>query len=214
VGTITRAAACERPIDDMANRIGRKTSPGFADPNAPVVVPNAPRGGEAERREVAPQPAAAQHAPAPRNSHASGRPPAGARQTPMVEVEVSYERGSAPRTDVLRKIYEVWTNNHVYSLDSRLHCVEVRQSGTSKVVGDHPFLGTRLVGGQIQTEQSVEMSYPFPRPGSFAVFEARKGNRRQFSRTSAVTRVVLRLRIVSVTDPAAIPTWEEVSGEN
>ena len=132
----------------------------------------------------------------------------------MVEVEVSYERGSAPRTDVLRRIYEVWTNNHVYSLDSRLSCVEVRKTGTSQLVNDHPFVGTRLVGGQVQNENTVEMSYPLPRPGAFAVFEARKGNRRQFSRTSAVTRVVLRLRIISVTDPTAIPTWEEVSGEN
>jgi hypothetical protein len=131
----------------------------------------------------------------------------------MVEIEVTHDRGSAPRADVMRRVYEVWTGNHVYSLDSRMVCVEVRQPAGNKVVSDHPFLGSRLVGGQIQDEHTVEMSYPLPRPGAFAVFEARKGNRRHFSRTSPVTRVVLRLRIVSVTERTAIPTWEDVSGE-
>lgn len=129
----------------------------------------------------------------------------------MVEVEVSHERGSAPRVESSKRTYEVWTNNHVYTLDPRLLCVEVRKTGTTSVVHDHPFIGARLVGGQLQDDTSVEMSYPLPRPGSVAVFEARRNNRRQFSRTSVVTRVVLRLRIVTVTDPTAVPTWEQVS---
>jgi hypothetical protein len=205
-------------IEIMAsNRIGRKTAPGFADPNAPVVVNTHGAGAKEQPESTAAANAAAAQAAAANAAAAAARASSGGergKNTPMVEIEVSYERGSAPRTDVLRRIYEVWTNNHVYSLDSRLQCVEVRQTGTSKLVTDHPFIGTRLVGGQVQTEQAVEMSYPLPRPGAFAVFEAKKGNRRQFSRTSAVTRVVLRLRIVSVTDATAIPTWEEVSGEN
>lgn len=180
-----------------SNRIGRKTAPGFADPNAPMALPQ--EHGAARPREE----------PAARPSGGGER-----ARTPMVEVEVSVERGSAPRTDTLRRVYEVWTNNHVYTLDSRLQCLEVRTTGTNQVVADHPFLATRLVGGQLQTEGSVEMSYPLPRPGSFAVFEARKGNRRQFSRTSAVTRVVLRLRVVSVTDAAQVPSWEDVSSDN
>jgi hypothetical protein len=139
--------------------------------------------------------------------------PARSKQTPMVEVEVSHERGSAPRAEPVRQVFEIWTHNHVYALDSRLHCREVRATAGGKAVADHPFLGSRLVGGQLQSEQAVEMSYPLPRPGAFAVFEARKGNRRLFSRTSAVVRVVLRLRVVTVTDPTAIPTWEQVAGD-
>lgn len=176
------------------NRIGRKTASGFADPSAHAGF-------------------AAQHEPTP----AALRPSSGgerAKPTPMVEVEVSVEHGSAPRTDTLRRVYEVWTNNHVYTLDSRLRCLDVRATGTNNMVADHPFIGTRLVGGQLHSNGSVEMSYPLPRPGSCAVFEAHKGNRRQFSRTSAVTRVVLRLRVVSVTDAAAVPTWEEVSSDS
>ena len=67
------------------------------------------------------------------------------------------------------------------------------------------------MGGQIQSDDSVEMSYPLLRTGSFAVFEGRKGKRRQFSRTSAVTRVVLRLRVVTVTEAGFVPSWEDLS---
>jgi hypothetical protein len=200
-----------------SNRMGRKTAPGFADPHAHVSV------GDAA------SPAAAH---TPNKAAASGDSSAGAAaldprqafdrksneaarnsKTPLVEVEVSYERGSAPRTDSMKRVYEVWTNNHVYSLDSRMSCIEVRATVGNKIVSDHPFLGARLVGGQVQDENSVEMSYPLPRPGAFAVFESLRGQRRQFSRTSTVTRVVLRLRIVSVTEKNAVPSWEDVSAE-
>jgi hypothetical protein len=181
----------------MVNRIGRKTSPGFADPRVAAMLPSA---HDSERPRATPQ-ARASTAPGPR------------KQTPLVEVEVSYDRGATPRTEQTRRVFEVWTNNHVYALDSRMNCIEVRQVAGGKAVPDHPFLGTRLVGGQAQDEQSVEMSYPFPRPGAFAVFESKRGNRKQFSRTSAVTRVVLRMRIVRITESTAVPTWEDVSGE-
>ena len=186
----------------MVNRIGRKTSPGFADPRAPAVLP-ATDAEHARGAAAHPHlPAQAAHDPAPRP-----------KQTPLVEVDVTYERGSMPRTEHSRRVYEVWTHNHVYSLDSRMNCIEVRQVSGGKTVPDHPFLGTRMVGGQAQDGESIEMSYPFPRPGAFAVFEAKRGNRKNFSRTSAVTRVVLRLRIVRLTDATTVPTWEDVAGD-
>ncbi len=193
-----------------SNRMSRKTAPGFADPNAHVGFG---KGAGDATKGVAP---AAPTSPAHDAQHAFDRKSndaARAGKTPLDEVEVSYERGSAPRTDAMRRVYEVWTNNHIYSLDSRMSCIEVRSPGDDKVVRDHPFLGTRMVGGQMQDAGSVEMSYPLPRPGAFAVFESRRGQRRQFSRTSTVTRVVLRLRIVSVTDKNAVPSWEDVSAE-
>ncbi len=194
----------------VTNRMGRKTAPGFADPHAPVVMP-AP---SAEQTPAEPPTCAVATSAAPqpeaRRSSETQRP----KQTPLVEIEVNHERGSAPRAESVRRVFEIWTYNNVYALDARMRCIEVRSTTTSKAVADHPFLGTRLVGGQAQSEQAVEMSYPMPRPGAFAVFEGRRGNRRQFSRTSPVVRVVLRLHIVTVTDPTAIPTWEEVSGES
>jgi hypothetical protein len=219
-----RLNACARTsLQIMAsNRMGRKTAPGFADPNAHVSV------GDAAKPAANPTAPSTANTPAAASGNAAtGGAALDARQsfdrksneasrnskTPLVEVEVSYERGSAPRTDSMKRVYEVWTNNHVYSLDSRMNCIEVRATGGTKLVTDHPFLGARLVGGQVQDEGSVEMSYPLPRPGAFAVFESRRGQRRQFSRTSTVTRVVLRLRIVSVTDRNAVPSWEDVSAE-
>ena len=197
-----------------SNRMSRKTAPGFADPHAHVGFGNAKGAVEVTKSAGAP---AAPAAPAHDAQHAferrSNDPARAGSKTPLVEVEVSYERGSAPRTDTMKRVYEVWTNNHIYSLDSRMNCIEVRSPGDNKVVRDHPFLGTRMVGGQMQDASTVEMSYPLPRPGAFAVFESRRGQRRQFSRTSTVTRVVLRLRIVSVTDKNAVPSWEDVSAD-
>jgi hypothetical protein len=127
----------------------------------------------------------------------------------ILEVEITQERGRTPRPDPLRRSFEVWTQNTVYVLDARMRCIEVLTPGSTEPKAEHPFLGSRLVGGQIQHEGSIEMSYPFPRPGSFAVFEMRKGTRRQFSRTSAVERVVVRERIVTLIGPSE-PTWPDI----
>jgi hypothetical protein len=128
----------------------------------------------------------------------------------MVEVEVLHERTRTPRPAPFQGCYEVWTQNHVYALDSRMRCIEVRTPQGNEVRADHPFLGGRLVGGQAQ-EDAMEMSHPLPRPGAFAVFELRKKTRRQFVRTSPVERVVLRLRIVTIADGADVPAWEDVA---
>ena len=175
-------------------KVGRKTSPGFADPNAavrldtPVSVPRA--------------------ASVPAIVPASEPPLRKSKQTrPMVDVEVIHERSRVPRPPSFPGCYEIWTQNNVYAVDARMRCVEVRERSSGNIKSDHPFVGTRLVGGQFQDE-SMEMSYPLPRPGAFAVFEMRKGNRRHFTRTSEVERVVLRMRIVTISDVASTPMWE------
>ena len=45
------------------------------------------------------------------------------------------------------------------------------------------------------------------------MFEGRRGNKRRFSRTSVVERVVQRLHIVSVTGPNVVPSWEDLVAE-
>ena len=129
------------------------------------------------------------------------------RQPDPVEIEVIHEQSRAPRPEPLKRCYEIWTQNTVYAVDAKMICVEVRAPSTGEVKEDHPFLGARLVGGQVQDDDSIEMSYPLPRPGSFAVFESVKNNRRSFSRTSSVERVVLRMRIVTMIDAAQGPDW-------
>lgn len=130
---------------------------------------------------------------------------------PLVEVDVSYEQGVSPTAEPLRIAVEVWTQNNVYALDARMRCVSVRSQQSGLEVADHPFVGTRLVGGQLKGDGSIEMSYPLPRPGSFAVFEGRRGKKRRFSRTSVVEKVVLRLRVVTVSGQDATPTWEHLA---
>ena len=180
------------------DKLGRKTSPGFADPRAPIRV-----GGSAGGRSLPPP------QPLPPPSPVPGE--TGARRSnrarPIVEIDVIHERSRMPRPPAFAGCYEIWTQNNVYAVDARMRCVEVRERSSGNVKGDHPFVGTRLVGGQFQDE-SMEMSYPLPRPGAFAVFEMRKGNRRQFTRTSEVERVVLRMRIVTISDAASTPMWE------
>jgi hypothetical protein len=196
----------------MAERkLGRKTSPGFGDPHESVRLRPPQRGASlrpgpdvhAQAGRSLPPPRL-DAPPAPRAD--SGRP---TRVPRLLEVEITQERGRTPRPDPLRRSFEVWTQNTVYVLDSRMRCVEVLSPGSTEPKSDHPFLGSRLVGGQVQHEGSIEMSYPFPRPGAFAVFEMRKGTRRQFSRTSAVERVVVRERIVTLIGPTE-PTWPDI----
>jgi len=151
--------------------------------------------------------------PTIRDAPRQSSPPAKKRGgTPLVEIEVIHEHGPAPHTDKPWRTLEVWTRNRVYTLDPMLSCVEVRDRATREVVDGHPFIGMRLVGGQHREGDSIELSYPFPRPGTEAVFERSHEKRGQFSRTSAVTRVVLRLHIVTVAPGHVVPTWEEITG--
>lgn len=184
-------------------RIGRKTSPGFSDPSDPVRLDD--RTGEEAASPMQPVRAVADVAEAPKPRSARGRP--------LIEVEVVRERGRMPRPDPSQSCYEIWTQNTVYLVDARMRCVQVRDLASGEPKPDHPFLGGRLVGGQAQ-EPALEMSHPLPRPGACAVFDLRKNNRRQFTRTSAVERVVLRVRIVTITDGASVPSWEELSEDD
>jgi hypothetical protein len=201
-------------------KIGRKTSPGFADPHEPVrlgegVVPQpapGPLPAPAPAAVSVPAAVVVPSAPAvPAIVPPSARPRA--RGKPLVEIEVVRERSRAPRPEPLAGCYEIWTQNNVYVVDSRMRCLVVREVGSGESKADHPFVGARLVGGQTQ-DVAMEMSHPLPRPGSHAVFEIRKGNRRQFTRTSQVERVVLRLRIVTIADGIEVPTWDDLVADD
>ena len=194
-------------------RNGRKTSPGFADPRAPVRVSDTGENVAVPARpsvRVAPAPIPA---PVESASEAEPRPRSATRGRPIVEVDVVRERGRIPRPDAPQSCYEIWTQNTVYLVDARMRCVQVRDLSTGEPKADHPFLGARLVGGQTQ-EPGLEMSYPLPRPGACAVFDMRKNQRRQFTRTSTVERVVMRMRIVTITDGGDVPSWDELVADD
>jgi hypothetical protein len=193
-------------------RHGRKTSPGFGDPHAPVRLDET---GESAMAPVPARPPTVRPAPASKvenDDDAASRARA-SRNRPIVDIEIVRERGRLPRQDAPQSCYEIWTQNTVYLIDARMRCVLVRDIATNEAKAEHPFLGARLVGGQTQ-EPGLEMSYPLPRPGACAVFDMRKNNRRQFTRTSVVERIVMRLRFVTITDGSEVPSWDELVSED
>jgi hypothetical protein len=133
------------------------------------------------------------------------------RGQPAVDIDLIHERRTAPLPDHAWTFVEIWTRNTIYALDSRLVCIAVVDQTTRRAHGEHPLLGARLVGGQRRDGESMELSHPFPRPGSEAVFEQSKGRQVRFSQTSSVTRVVLRLRVLTVASDNLLPTWEEIT---
>jgi hypothetical protein len=146
---------------------------------------------------------------------ARARPSRGAqarRGQPAVDIDLIHERRTAPLPDHEWTFVEIWTRNTIYALDSRLVCIAVVDQNTRRSHPDHALLGARLVGGQQRDGESMELSHPFPRPGSEAVFEQTKGRQVRFSQTSTVTRVVLRLRVLTVASDNLLPTWEEITG--
>ncbi len=132
-------------------------------------------------------------------------------ETPLIEVNVTHEHGPSPSRRTLAEAVEIVTRNHIYVLDSTLTCVSVLEASTRKPAAESGFLRSRLVGGQVNTDDATELSYPFPRPGAVAVFETVKGRARQFHHTSPVRKVLLRLSILTVTKNRVMPTWEEIS---
>lgn len=221
---------------DRGKRPGRDTVRGFAEPDGKIIdddktVPHGPPVAEADELEpktipaeplnqsgeldAPPPPAVPKPAPVPTDAAPQQLlvPQQKRRGTPVVEIEVVHEHGPAPSTDRPWRTLEVWTRNRVYTLNSVMTCVEVTDRATRERVASHPFLGMRLVGGQHREGEVIELSYPFPRPGTEAVFEHAANHRRgSFSRTSAVNRVVLRLHIVTVSPNYVVPTWEEITG--
>jgi hypothetical protein len=128
---------------------------------------------------------------------------------PMVEIEAVHQIGPVPQGEPYRTL-EVWTQNRVYKMSPAMVCVEVRERAAGALVPDSEFLGQRLVGGQRREGATIELSHPFPRPGAEAVFEKLEGGSGALSRTSAVSRVVLRLHVVTVDSRGVAPTWAQL----
>jgi len=197
-----------------------KTIPGHKDPGSKLRTDPATPTGEGLDGSTVPSPPpdeaeAADPGPEGRLEDDQGAPPTLHRhnRTPLIEIEVVHEVGPAPQTERPWHMVEIWTRNRVYTLDQAMSCVDVVDRASRKKVTDHPFLGMRMVGGQHRDGDSIELSHPFPRPGTEAVFERGSGRRDgSFSRTSAVTRVILRLHIVTVAPSYVVPTWEDITG--
>lgn len=192
---------------------GHKTAPGYGAPDEPAAVDRGGRGlSDKVRSAFAATPARQPEAPlpaAPRHPALYTAPPPEPMR--MIEVEVLHETGAAPSQEVFDRSVEIWTQNHVYILDPQMVCTAVRSIASGKESSGHELLGTRLVGGQLDGQPSIQLSYPFPAPGSTAVFQAVRDGRKQYSRTSGVRRVVLRLHVLTVNATDVIPAWKEIT---
>ena len=180
----------------MTQRHGKKdvenaTLRGFAMPDVHEAVARPAAGAEAD--------AASPIAPPP------------SRQ-PAIDVELVVERKTAPYVDRPWAALEVWTQNRIYALDGGMICLEVLDKSSGHPEPGHPLIGARLVGGQHETEGTMELSHPFPRVGSEAVFEQGGGRNARFSHTSEVQRVVLRLRVLTVAQDHVISSWQDLTG--
>ena len=102
---------------------------------------------------------------------------------------------------------EVWTKRRVYGLDSTFRCVEIldRESGRPELT--HEMLGARLGGGRMRDKDAVRFSYPLPLPGMEAMFS--KGKKHGY--TSAVERMVVRIRVLHTTADENVPSWDDIA---
>lgn len=132
---------------------------------------------------------------------------------PAVEVELVHEVRVPPYVDHPWRMLEIWTQNRIYAIDATMHCIDVIDQATRESLPSHGLIGAKLVGGQHRDGDLMNLSHPFPRPGTEAVFEQMPTKTEaSFSTSSTVTRVVLRLRHVTIGKGVEVPTWDEIAG--
>ncbi len=221
--TCARRDSVAPMVDEQNKRKKSSTVPGFGErqePLPPLEVARVDMSEDdeptvAERLAGVPAPQLGME-PAPLSGLAdvSVLPASRRASTPAVDIDLVYEKRSAPLPDAPWTFLEIWTRNTIYALDARLVCIDVIDQSTKRSLTEHPLRNARLVGGQMREGDAMELSHPFPRPGSEAVFEQAQGRHVRFSQTSSVTRVVMRLRVLTVTPDQLLPTWEEVTGSH
>ncbi len=126
--------------------------------------------------------------------------PPGFHGSPL-ELTVVQSRG-ATLTDALKPwvAFEIWTRHRVYLIGCQMRCVGVFNRTESRDETTHPLIGALLSGGRGQSGDDVQLTQPFPLPGTKAVFRYEVGARQatRFATSSAVERVVLRLGLTTL----------------
>jgi hypothetical protein len=114
-------------------------------------------------------------------------------------------------TSMAYRMLELWTKGRLYIIDSSFMCIEVIDRKTRQTDPNHPFLNSRLIGGQRVDGTTVKQIKPFPIVGTSAVFEkaSRPGQPKASQVTSTVMRVALHVRVADV---ASAPGIGDLSG--
>jgi hypothetical protein len=164
----------------------------------PILTPESERWDAADDNPTVRMPAA------PRIS--SGPPPS-VSWDGGVELVVVEESQLATGERHPWRAAELWTKRRVYGLDSTFTCVEILDRETGRPEAGHEMLGARLGGGRLREADTVRFSYPLPLPGMEAMFA--KGKKHGY--TSAIQRVVVRIRVLQTSATGDLPTWEEIA---
>ena len=129
-----------------------------------------------------------------------------------LEVQVHKVDTEPALTAIAHRVIEIWTGQRVYSVNAQFVCVEVIDLASGSCDPQHPFLGSRLVGGQVKRAELEELVFPVPTPGSEAVFqkEDAKG-RTRLQVTSRVKRVILHVRRVRVDLAKSVAAWGKLT---
>jgi hypothetical protein len=138
------------------------------------------------------------------------RPPQPAARTLEVEYvhEIELQQAGVTSWEML----EVWTRNRIYHVSAEMVCVRVTRRATGESERENLLLGAQLAGGERKAKRGdmVEIYFPFPMPGTEAVFCG--GKKSAVSYTSTIERVVLRVRKMRVGDESTSSTWDDLTG--
>lgn len=123
------------------------------------------------------------------------------------------ERGTPSSLEQRWDALEVWTLNRIYSLDSELVCLAVRDRISGRQLDHHEALGAKLVGGQLRAPSGAieRVTHPFPIAGDAAVFVQKLGKRLKYAETSEVVRVIVRQRVLEVGPGNTAPSWDSMA---
>ncbi len=142
--------------------------------------------------------------PVPRPSAAPGGGKLTARGVELFVVDETQLPGGERKA---WRAAEIWTKRRVYGLDSTFKCIEILDRETGRPDLGNEMLGARLGGGRLREKEMVKFSYPYPLPGMEAMFM--KGKKHGY--TSAVERMIVRIRVLHTAADEVLPTWEEIA---
>jgi hypothetical protein len=133
-----------------------------------------------------------------------------------IEIECVEQPGAQTFDSASWTLFEIWTRNRIYHVDSSFICIAVVTRATGKAESAHPLKGARLTGGERRNKSAhlVDIFFPLPSPGTEAVFRSDAKKHGQFAKTSTIERVVLRVRRVRVSSPAEGQAWDELMGRS
>ncbi len=135
-------------------------------------------------------------------------------QKSQIEVVLVHVHPNMPSKGPWRSL-EFWTANTMYGFDSNLLCIEVSSRDPQAAKVPSHLIGACLVGSQSRDKNDYSISFPYPVPGMEAVMRVSASGKHMT--TSAVERVMLRVRITNLgltnggePDWASITTrWEQ-----